>query len=84
MQRNIGFLLGGLVCGYALGYAVCWWRRPLPQLVSADGRSVTQNPARIILQTGEAITRVTPVLQPIAGGRIPSPSDIFKIVKGVN
>ena len=82
--RDFGFFLAGVMGGFAVGYTICWWNRPLPQLVGQDGRPVTQNPARIILQTGDAINRVKPVLQPIASGKVPSPLDIYNLAQGVN
>lgn len=82
--RDTAFFLGGLLGGFAIGYVVCWVRRPLPQLVDEQGRSKMQNPARLVLQTGDAINKIKPVLQPIASGRIPSPLDLYQIAQGVN
>jgi hypothetical protein len=83
-RKDFAILIAGLIGGFAAGYAYCWWRTPLPQLVNDQGRSKVQNPARIVLQTGEAINRMKPLLQPIAAGRIPSPLDIYQIAQGVN
>ena len=82
--RDTGFFLGGLLGGFAIGYVICWTRRPMPQLVDDQGRSRMQNPARLVLQTGDAIGKIKPILQPIAAGRIPSPLDLYQIVQGVN
>lgn len=76
--KNIGFLLGG----FAVGYAICWWNRPLPVLQNEDQTSKVQNPAKTILRTGDAINNIRPLLIPISKGSIPSPSDIYDIVKG--
>ena len=81
-QREKWFLLGGLFGGFAVGYAVCWWFRPLPQLLDRKtGVGKLTNPARTVLQAGESIDRMKPVLQPIARNEIPSPSDLYKLFK---
>lgn len=69
--------------GFAAGYAICWWYRPLPALVDEGGRSKVKNPARTLLDTSDSIQRIRPILVPIADGRVPSPSEIYNIVEGL-
>jgi hypothetical protein len=76
--KDIGFLLGG----FAVGYAICWWNRPLPALQNTDQTSKVQNPAKTILQTADSIDNIRPLLIPISKGSIPSPAVIYDIIKG--
>lgn len=69
--------------GFAAGYAICWWYRPLPALSGDGGRSKVQNPARTLLDTSDAIQKVRPILLPIAEGKVPSPSNIYNILTGI-
>ena len=81
-QREKWFLLSGLLGGFAVGYAVCWWKRPLPQLMDSNtGAGKLTNPARTVLDAGESIDKMKPFLQPIARNQIPSPSDIYNWFK---
>jgi hypothetical protein len=82
-NREVGFLVGGIAGGFAVGYALCWWNRPLPQLADSQGQSVTTGPVRLVLQTGDAINQLRPILTPLASGRIPSPADIYRIANSV-
>ena len=82
-KKSIGYLLIGTAVGYGLGYAVCWWRRPLPQLVSKQtGEPLTKKSAQILLDTGTAIQNIRPTLVPLAKGEVPSPRDIYDIIRG--
>lgn len=82
-KRAFGYLLVGAAVGYGVGYAVCWWRRPLPQLVSKEtGEPITKKSAQVLLDTGAAIQKIKPTLTPLAKGEIPSPKDIYDIVRG--
>lgn len=67
--------------GFAAGYAICWWNRPMPLLVGQCSKA--QNPARALIDTSDAIQKVRPLLLPIAEGKVPSPSNLFNIVTGV-
>lgn len=73
----------GLVAlGFAAGYVICWWYRPVPTLASGSG-SKMQNPAKVLLDTSDSIQRVRPLLLPIAEGKVPSPSNIYNIISGI-
>lgn len=67
---------------FAAGYAICWWRRPLCQTVSNEP-STWQSRAESILQVGDYIEKGRPYLEPIAEGKVPSPSTIYNLVDGV-
>lgn len=67
--------------GFAAGYAICWWNRPIPALASGSGSKV-QNPAKALIETSDAIQRVRPLLLPIANGAVPSPKNIYNILSG--
>ena len=78
-KRTFGFI----ALGFAAGYAVCWWYRPVPALASGGGGSKFQNPAKVLLDTSDSIQRVRPLLLPIAEGKVPSPSNIYNIISGI-
>lgn len=80
-KRYIGYFLAGLAVGYGAGYTICWWKRPIPQLVAEDGKPMTQAPAKALLATGEAVQKLKPALIPLAKGAIPSPLDLYNIIK---
>jgi hypothetical protein len=82
-KRDITFLLSGALVGYGLGYAICWWRRPLPQLANDEGKSLLKSPATTILLAAESIRKFEPLLKPLAAGEIPAPRDIYNAKKGV-
>ena len=72
-----------VIAGFAAGYAVCWWNRPLPALADDSGQSKVKNPAQTLLNTSDAIQRIRPILAPIARGVVPSPRDIYSIIEGI-
>lgn len=80
-KRYIGYFIAGLAVGYGAGYTICWWRRPIPQLVADDGKPMTQAPAKALLATGEAVQKLKPALIPLSKGNIPSPLDLYNIIK---
>lgn len=82
-KRDIPVLILGFAAGYAVGYAICWWGRPMPQLVDDNGQAVTKNPAQTLLNTSDSIQRIRPLLTPLAKGEIPSPRTIYDIVTGI-
>ena len=81
--RDVALVVGGFALGYAVGYAVCWWKRPLPALASDGGGSKLKNPAKVILDSSDAVQKFRPILAPIAAGQIPSPANIYDIVSGL-
>jgi hypothetical protein len=81
-KRDFPLLFLGAAAGFAVGYAICWWNRPMPQLVNDSGQAVTKNPAKTLLDTSDSIQRMRPVLAPLAKGEIPSPRVIYDIVTG--
>lgn len=79
-KRSVGLV----ALGFAAGYAICWWYRPIPALASSGGGgSKMQNPAKVLLDTSDSIQRVRPLLLPIAEGKVPSPSNIYNIISGI-
>jgi hypothetical protein len=83
-QRDMLILACGVALGYAVGYTICWWNRPIPQLVNKEtGVPKTKTVAKILLDTESALDRMKPTLKPLAEGGIPSPRDLFMLVKEV-
>jgi hypothetical protein len=68
---------------FGVGYAICWWGRPMPSLADGNGNSVVKNPAQTLLNTSDAIQSIRPILLPISRGQVPSPRDIYNIIEGI-
>lgn len=81
-KKYFGYFLAGAAVGYAAGYVVCWWNRPIPQLV-VDNKPITQAPAKALLNTGDAIQKIRPALVPLAQGDIPTPKVLYDMIRGV-
>ena len=82
-KRYFGYFLAGAAIGYSAGYVVCWWNRPIPQLVKDDNKPMTQAPAKALLNTGDAIQKIKPALIPLSQGAIPTPRDLYNMIRGV-
>jgi len=72
-----------IAAGFGVGYAICWWGRPMPSLADNSGNSKVKNPAATLLNTSDAIQSIRPILLPISRGQVPSPRDIYNIVQGI-
>ena len=84
-NKAILYLVCGASLGYALGYTICWWNRPMPQLMDKQtGGSKVKSAANILLDTGSAIDKMKPALHTLAEGEIPRPRDIYALIKEVS
>jgi hypothetical protein len=83
-KKALFYIVCGAGLGYALGYTICWWHRPMPQLMDKQtGGSKVKTAANILLDTGSAIDKMKPALHTLAEGDIPRPKDIYALLKEV-
>ena len=81
-KKYFGYFLAGVAMGYSAGYIICWWNRPIPQLV-VDNKPITQAPAKALISAGDAISKIKPALVPLSKGDIPTPKALYDMIRGV-